>query len=190
MYNDPLRQDELLTNLKKTANKAQILNYIESKQKQFEEIVGERGLKLSGGERQRVSIARALLKHSPIMIFDEATSSLDTATEREIQDAINTVANNVTALMIAHRLSTIKDWDNIIVLKLGRIVESGTHQELLSKKGEYWKLWNKQTEEQLLLSKEQEEKLHEEQEREKFFQEQSALRKKRSSVNFLNKKSS
>lgn len=190
MYNDPTRNEEVLSLLRKTASKAQILKYIESKPKQFEEVVGERGLKLSGGERQRVSIARALLKASPIMIFDEATSSLDAATEKEIQDAIDKVSNNFTALMIAHRLSTIKNCDQIIVLKLGRIAESGTHQELLSLKGEYWKLWNKQTEEQLLLSKAKEAKELEEQEREKFYQEQSMLRKKRSSVNFLNKKPS
>lgn len=104
-------------------------------------LVGERGLKLSGGEKQRVSIARALLKNAPIMVFDEATSSLDSGSERLILDAIKTIAREHTMLVIAHRLSTIVDAEQILVLDQGRIVERGHHRELLEHNGHYAKLW-------------------------------------------------
>ena len=107
-------------------------------------MVGERGLKLSGGEKQRVAIARTILKNPPMLLFDEATSSLDTNTEREIQKALAKVSRKKTTLMIAHRLSTIIDADEIIVLEKGQIVERGTHKSLLNKKGVYYKLWQMQ----------------------------------------------
>lgn len=103
--------------------RAQLHDFIMSKKLGYKEQVGERGLKLSGGEKQRVAIARALLKKTPIMCFDEATSSLDTSTEREIQKAINDVSKGSTTLIIAHRLSTVCNCDQIIVLKHGQIVE-------------------------------------------------------------------
>jgi ATP-binding cassette subfamily B protein len=110
--------------------------------------VGERGLKLSGGEKQRVAIARAVLKKPPIMIFDEATSSLDSQSEQEILSALKEVAKEQTTLVIAHRLSTIVDADRIIVLDQGEIVEQGTHAELLNKRGRYHTLWELQQSEQ------------------------------------------
>ncbi|WP_394205080.1 ABCB family ABC transporter ATP-binding protein/permease [Shewanella waksmanii] len=106
--------------------------------------VGERGMKLSGGEKQRVAIARAILKGSPILVFDEATSSLDSHSEQAILSALKEMAKGHTSLVIAHRLSTIVDADNIIVLSRGQIVEQGNHDDLLSKKGLYSKLWNVQ----------------------------------------------
>ncbi|MGJ8667922.1 MAG: ABCB family ABC transporter ATP-binding protein/permease [Oceanococcus sp.] len=106
--------------------------------------VGERGLKLSGGEKQRIAIARTILKDPGILIFDEATSSLDSVSERAILDALREVAQRRTTLVIAHRLSTVVDADNIVVLDQGRIAEQGNHQELLTKNGLYARLWNMQ----------------------------------------------
>ncbi len=111
-------------------------------------VVGERGLKLSGGEKQRVSIARAILKHPQIMIFDEATSSLDSKSEQGILDAIEEISREQTTLVIAHRLSTIVNADKIIVLDRGNIIEQGSHQALLEQKGKYAQLWQIQQAEQ------------------------------------------
>jgi len=108
-------------------------------------IVGERGLKLSGGEKQRVAIARTLLKDPKIFIFDEATSSLDSHTEKEIQQNLSEISKGKTTFVIAHRLSTIVNADQILVLDQGHIVEQGTHQELLSRKGVYASMWDRQT---------------------------------------------
>ena len=108
-------------------------------------IVGERGVKLSGGQRQRVAIARAILKDAPILILDEATSALDSESEKLIQSALENLMKNRTSIVIAHRLSTIAKLDRIIVLDDGKIVEDGTHAELLEKKGTYAKLWSHQS---------------------------------------------
>ena len=109
-------------------------------------MVGERGLKLSGGEKQRVAIARTILKRPPIIVFDEATSSLDSRSEQSILRAIDEIAVNHTSLVIAHRLSTIIDADSIIVLDQGKIVEQGKHTELLLKNAKYAQMWKIQQE--------------------------------------------
>jgi len=110
--------------------------------------VGERGLKLSGGEKQRVAIARTLLKNPPIMVFDEATSSLDSVTEKAIQAALADISANRTTLVIAHRLSTVVDADEILVMDAGQIVERGNHDALLACEGRYAQLWRLQSSEE------------------------------------------
>jgi len=123
------------------AQAARIHDFIAGTPKGYDTPVGERGLKLSGGEKQRVAIARTLLKNPPIVIFDEATSALDSANERAIQAELQTAARNKTALVIAHRLSTVVDADQILVMEAGRIVERGTHAELLARGGRYAEMW-------------------------------------------------
>ena len=113
----------------------------------YETVIGERGANLSGGQRQRLAIARALLKKPEILIFDEATSHLDTATERVIQRNLKTALAGKTVILVAHRLSTIKDADYIYVLHKGRVVEKGTHRRLMIQEGRYWSLWRSQTDE-------------------------------------------
>ncbi len=115
-------------------------NYISTKENSYDTNIGDRGGKLSGGERQRLTIARAVLKNPPILILDEATSSLDTESERLVQDAINNMMQNRTSIVIAHRLSTIRHADEIVVLQKGEIAERGTHDELLAKNGFYKRL--------------------------------------------------
>jgi len=140
-YGDPNRSEE---DIRKAAEAAYALNFITNLPEGFDTIIGESGIKLSGGERQRLSIARALLKNAPILVLDEATSSLDTESEREVQKALENLMKNRTTFVIAHRLSTIKNADRIIVVKAGKIVEEGTHEKLLALNGEYETLYNMQ----------------------------------------------
>ncbi|MBA4249210.1 MAG: metal ABC transporter permease [Candidatus Puniceispirillum sp.] len=126
------------------AKQAKIYDFIQSLPEKFGTRVGERGLKLSGGEKQRISIARTLLKKPQLYIFDEATSALDSHTEGYIQEQLDEIAEHSTCLIIAHRLSTVVNADIIHVLDQGRIIESGSHHQLLKKEGAYFQLWNKQ----------------------------------------------
>lgn len=126
------------------AQQANLHDFIRSLPDGYHTTVGERGLKLSGGEKQRVAIARVLLKNPPLLILDEATSSLDSISEQVILDALNEVSRQRTTLVIAHRLSTVSDADTILVMEQGEIVESGSHSQLLELKGYYAKLWQQQ----------------------------------------------
>lgn len=126
----------------KAASVANIHHFIDSLPDKYDTLVGERGLKLSGGEKQRVAIARAVLKNPKIILFDEATSSLDSESENKILHSMKEISKNITSLIIAHRLSTIKDADNIYVLNEGEVIESGNHDYLLNLKGMYSQMWN------------------------------------------------
>lgn len=130
--------------IENAAKQAELHEFVSSLPQGYHTIVGEKGIKLSGGQRQRLSIARAILKNAPILILDEATSAVDTETERAIQHSLNKLTQGKTALIIAHRLSTLRHSDKIIVLKNGSIAESGTHDELLKETGIYADLWNVQ----------------------------------------------
>jgi len=130
--------------LQRVAEKAQALEFIQQLPQQFDTKVGERGVKLSGGEKQRIAIARAFLEKAPIVVLDEATSALDSLTEQQTQIAIFDLLKNKTAIVIAHRLSTILRMDRIVVLEQGKIIEQGTHQQLLSKQGRYYQMWQHQ----------------------------------------------
>ncbi len=123
------------------AKKANAYDFIMKLPKQFDTMIGEKGVRLSGGEKQRIAIARAILKNTPILILDEATASLDTQSEKEVQKALENLMIGRTSIVIAHRLSTILDADQILVLKNGEIVEQGSHKELLELNGEYKKLY-------------------------------------------------
>jgi len=147
LFNDTIRANISLGNEKASIDEiisaASIANahlFIENKEEGYASLVGDRGSKLSGGERQRLTIARAVLKNPPILILDEATSSLDTESEKWVQDAINNLMKDRTSIIIAHRLSTIRHADEIIVLHEGMIAERGKHDELIESKGIYSKL--------------------------------------------------
>ncbi len=151
LFNDTIRYnlqygrlDASFEELREAARMARILDFIENLPDGWDTLVGERGLKLSGGEKQRVAIARAILKRPAILVFDEATSSLDSATEKAILQTLRQVSANHTTLVIAHRLSTIVDADVILVMEQGRIVERGSHADLLRADGLYAHMWELQ----------------------------------------------
>lgn len=146
LFNDTLRNNIIFGKPEATdkeiveaVRKANAYQFIEKMPDKYQTVLGDRGVRLSGGQAQRVAIARAILVDPELLILDEATSSLDTEAERLVQEAIDKVSRNRTVLVVAHRLSTIRDADNIIVLEEGCVVERGTHQELISRKGRYWK---------------------------------------------------
>ena len=133
-------KDEIIV----ASKKANAHSFIEEFKDGYNTVVGERGIQLSGGQRQRIAIARTILKNPSILILDEATSSLDSESEHQVQIAINELMKNRTTIVIAHRLSTIKDVDKIIVLDKGRIIERGTHNKLIDNNGLYCRLSNLQ----------------------------------------------
>ena len=138
------RTDATEAEVNDAAKRAHAHEFIEQLPDGYASLVGERSIKLSGGQRQRIAIARAMLKNAPILILDEATSALDSVTEHVIQIAINDLMRDKTSLVIAHRLSTLLHMDRILVFDKGKIVEDGTHNELLTKAGVYKTLWDAQ----------------------------------------------
>lgn len=138
------KPDATMEQLRDAARRAQLLEFIESLPDGWETRVGERGLKLSGGEKQRVGIARVILADPAILVLDEATSALDSATEAAVQEALDEASKGRTTLMVAHRLSTVQNADEIVVLKAGRVIERGTHEDLLAARGEYADMWTRQ----------------------------------------------
>jgi ATP-binding cassette subfamily B protein len=151
LFNDSLyhniaygRVDASREEVIEAARAAHLDQFIASLPEGYDTLVGERGLKLSGGEKQRVAIARAILKNPPILVFDEATSSLDSATEQAIGEELARISKDRTTLVIAHRLSTVVDADEILVLENGRIVERGDHDALMGRDGRYAAMWRLQ----------------------------------------------
>lgn len=140
-YGNPIATQE---DIEAVAKKAQAHDFIVSLPEGYDTLVGERGIKLSGGQKQRVAIARAMLKNAPILILDEATSALDSESEVAIQKALHELMENKTVVAVAHRLSTLREMDRIIVMEGGKIIENGSHQELVAKKGVYARLWEHQ----------------------------------------------
>jgi subfamily B ATP-binding cassette protein MsbA len=143
LFNDTIRSNIAFGHpatdeqIEAAARSARVLEFADQMPDGLDTVVGDRGALLSGGQRQRIAIARALLRNTPIMILDEATSALDTGLERQIQEQLEALMRNRTTLVIAHRLSTVEKADRILVMDGGRIVEMGTHEELLSRGGQY-----------------------------------------------------
>ena len=138
-------KDASIEQVVQAAKIANAHEFIMDKEKGYDTVIGDRGMMLSGGQRQRLSIARAILKNPPILILDEATASLDTESERIVQQALDYLMSSRTTISIAHRLSTVKKADEIIVMNEGRIVERGKHDELIEKNGYYKKLYEMQS---------------------------------------------
>jgi len=134
--------------LTRVAKAANAHRFIRDFPEGYDTIIGERGLKISGGQRQRIAIARAVYKNPPVLIFDEATSQLDTESEKLVQEAINNLMKGRTVIVIAHRLSTITHADRIVVIDKGRIMDTGSHEELLNRNSLYKKLYEMQFEDQ------------------------------------------
>ncbi|UQS88217.1 ABC transporter ATP-binding protein/permease [Pseudomonas chlororaphis subsp. piscium] len=143
------RLDASPEELAQAIHRAGASEFIEGMELGYESLVGERGVKLSGGQRQRIAIARVLLKNAPILVMDEATSSLDSITERFIQDKLDEIMEDKTVLVVAHRLSTVAHLDRILVFDKGRVVEDGSHEQLLRQGGQYHRLWRRQFDEVL-----------------------------------------
>jgi ATP-binding cassette, subfamily B, bacterial len=131
--------------IRRAAHAAHVTEFAEALPDGFDTMVGERGIKLSGGQRQRVALARAILRDAPVLLLDEATSALDSESEVLVQEALWRLMEGRTAIVVAHRLSTVVRMDQLIVLDQGRIVEQGTHSELLDVDGTYAKLWRHQS---------------------------------------------
>ena len=131
--------------IRDASHRAAAHDFIMGTEKKYDSMVGDRGIKLSGGQKQRIAIARAFLKNAPILVLDEATSALDSETEIAIQKSFDELARGRTTVAIAHRLSTLRNMDKIVVLNNGVVVEYGTHNQLLRRRGEYWRLWNLQS---------------------------------------------
>ena len=152
MFNRNLREnigygkvDATDAEIRRAAKRAAAHDFIMETEKKYDSLVGDRGIKLSGGQRQRIAIARAFLKDAPILVLDEATSALDSETEVAIQKSFDELATGRTTVAIAHRLSTLRNMDRIIVIKDCHVIEQGSHQSLLRKRGEYARLWKMQS---------------------------------------------